>query len=100
MLADIKKALRITNNAMDAEIESLIDAAKMDLKVTGINPDKTVTVDRAEEMDPLIKQTITLYCKAYFGYDNPDAVRFGQCYDALKTHLALSADYQVVTPDV
>jgi len=100
MLTDIKKALRINNNAMDTEVQDLIDAAKMDLKATGINIDKIIAVNEAEKMDPLIKRAITLYCKAHFGYNNTDATRFEQYYGALKIHLALSDDYRVVTPNV
>lgn len=43
MLDDVKTVLRITNNAYDAEIKDLIEAAKMDLKLSGVNIDKTVT---------------------------------------------------------
>lgn len=32
MLEDVKTVLRISNNAYDAEIEDLIEAAKMDLE--------------------------------------------------------------------
>lgn len=94
LLDDVKKSLRISasNTAMDTEVSDLIDSAKTELKNTGINIDKAVDL----QMDPLIKRAITLYCKANFGYDNPDAQRFAQSYEMLKTHLALSTDYQVV----
>ena len=111
MLEDVKTILRISNNAYDAEIEDLIEAAKIDLKLSGVNIDKTVTETYTPEpteenpepepveiqvMDPLIKRAIIVYVKANFGWDNPDAERLQKSYDMLKTHLALSAEYTEV----
>lgn len=93
LIDDVKKALRVSNTAMDTEVNDLIESAKLDLTISGVNVDKTVTVDGAEVMDPLIKRAITVYCKANFGYDNPDADRLMDSFEMLKTHLALSAEY-------
>lgn len=87
MLSDAKQVLRVTNDAMDTEIADLIEAAKLDLSTSGI---------KVTETDPLIKRAINLYCKAHFGYDNPDAPRFADSYKMLKIHLSFSLDYQVV----
>lgn len=87
MLSDAKQVLRVTNDAMDTEIADLIEAAKLDLSTSGI---------KVIETDPLIKRAINLYCKAHFGYDNPDAARFADSYKMLKIHLSFSLDYQVV----
>ena len=46
-------------------------------------------------MDPLIKRAITIYVKAHFGWNNPDAERLQQSYNMLKCHLALSQEYTV-----
>lgn len=116
MLEDVKTILRISNNAYDVEIEDLIEAAKIDLKLSGVNIDKTVTetytpepteetpepepVD-VEVMDPLIKRAIIVYVKANFGWNNPDAEKLQQSFRMLETHLALSQEYaEVVTEDV
>lgn len=85
MLEDVKQALRITNNAYNKEIEDLIDAAKLELEISGVK--------RIEEADPLIKRAVKLYCKANFGFDNPDAEGFQRSYEMLKQHLSLSGDY-------
>lgn len=118
MLGDVKDALRLSGTDLDIEVQDLIDAAKADLKISGINTEKTITVivDQTPEptegdpepeqvlvemevMDPLIKRAITVYCKAHFGWDNPEADRFAQSYIMLKQHLALSAEYaEAVTP--
>lgn len=111
MLEDVKTILRISNNAYDDEIEDLIEAAKADLKLSGVNVDKTVTetytpepteetpepepVD-VEVMDPLIKRAIIVYVKANFGWDNPDSDKLRQAFVMLKQHLALSGDYNVM----
>lgn len=96
LLDDVKQALRVSSAAMDTEINDLIEAAKLDLSYSGVNADKTVTVDAVAVIDPLIKRAIIVYCKANFGYDNPEAERFMESYRMLVTHMALSEDYQRV----
>jgi uncharacterized phage protein (predicted DNA packaging) len=88
MLESVKLALRVTISDFDEEIQDLIDAAKRDLEIAG--------VDIIDETDPLIRRAIITYCKANFGYDNPEAERFQQSYDMLKQHLSLSYDYRAV----
>jgi hypothetical protein len=95
ILDDVKVALRIaaTNTAFDGEVGDLIDAATDDLVLAGIISN--------DNTDPLIKRAIITYCKAHYGYDNPDAERFLQSYLMLKRHLSLSVDYTeaaVVSP--
>ncbi len=93
MLADVKDALRLSGTDLDIEVQDLIDAAKADLQLSGVHPDKISITD------PLIKRAIVVYCKAHFGWDNPEADRFAQSYTMLKQHLALSAEYaEAVTP--
>jgi uncharacterized phage protein (predicted DNA packaging) len=94
ILDDVKKALRISGNVLDTEVQDLIDAAEADLQLSGVHSSKIA------DSDPLIKRAITVYCKAHFGWDNPEAERFAQSYIMLKQHLALSIEYttEVVTP--
>ena len=89
ILDDVKVALRIaaTTNNFDTEIQDLINAAIADLKMAG------VVADKAVDSDALIKRAIVTYCKSHFGYDNPDASRFWQSYESLKSHLVLAGDY-------
>lgn len=107
MLEDVKAILRISNNAYDAEINDLIEAAKIDLKLSGVNVNKTVTqtytpepTKENPEPDPLIKRAIIVYVKANFGWNNPDAEKLQQSFRMLETHLALSQEYAEVTEDV
>lgn len=89
LLDDIKTALRISGNDLDGEILDLIDAAKADLRLSGITKN---------EDDPLILRAITIYCKAHFGYEEPaQAELFMKSYNALKSHLALSQEYTEVS---
>lgn len=87
ILDDVKLALRISNTAFNDEINDLIDASTSDLQLVGINSAKTVVTD------PLIKRAIITYCKANFGWDNPDAERLQKSYEMLRNHLSLSGDY-------
>lgn len=93
IIDDVKLALRISqaNDAFDGEIDDLITAARADLVLSGVDPDKA-----RDDDDPLIKRAITIYAKAHFGWDNPDAERLLQSYDMLKMHLTLSGEYHAV----
>ena len=58
MLNDIKDALRVSGDDLDTEINDLIDSAKADLILSGVNQSKI------KDDDPLIKRAVILYCKA------------------------------------
>lgn len=82
MLEEIKLCLRITSTAFDNEIIALIEACKCDLETSGV---ASSYFDK-----PLCKQAITLYCKAFFGFDNPDAEKYNQAYEHIKKKVAIS----------
>lgn len=85
MLEKIKQVLRIntSNKAYDTEINDLIEACKLDLKLSGI------ASSLIKDDDPLVKQAIITYSKANFGYDNPDSEKFKESYSLLKQYLAI-----------
>jgi hypothetical protein len=89
LIDDVKAALRIstTDTGIVGEVTDLISAAQYDLSLSGVIADDTT--------DPLIKRAIITYCKANFGYNNPDADRFNASYTMLKAHLSMSGDYVV-----
>lgn len=91
MLDSVRKALRISSNHFDDELQDLIDAAKADLALSGISPDKVP--EEGQVSDPLIRRAITTYVKAHFGLDNPDSEKYQQSYNMLKQHLTLSSEY-------
>lgn len=84
MLDKVKIALRIRTAVYDTEIKDLIQAARADLRLVGINGKKN---------GPLIERAIILYCKANFGFIE-DSERFQKAYEALKCSLSLVGDYR------
>jgi len=86
ILDTAKLHLRIAsaNTTLDTEVQGLIDAAKADMALSGITVDDT---------DALTVRAICTYCKANFGWDNPEAERLQKAYDMIKGHLASAADY-------
>lgn len=93
LIDDVKQALRVSGATFNTEITDLIESAKRDLAISGINIDKEISVG---VIDPLLKKAIITYCKANFGYDNPDSEKLMESYRSLEIHMALSEDYQVV----
>lgn len=87
---DIKRDLRIKSNSLDGEIESLIEAAKSDMYIAGINTD---VITDTGDIDPLIYTAIKLYCKGNFGYDDKSEV-FREAYDNMKLALSCAGKYQ------
>lgn len=75
----VRLVLRKTGTAFDAEIETLIDAAKLDLAVAGVT--------NIHDTDPLIRHAIATYCKANFG-EADEYDRLKQSYDNQKAQLA------------
>lgn len=85
LLSEVKKAIRLSNSALDSEIQELIDSAKRDMQISG--------VQQIDETDTLIIRAIKLYAKANFGLDNTESEKFQQRYESLKVHLALCGEY-------
>lgn len=87
MIEKVKLALRITTNAFDYEIETLIEAAKADLGIAG--------VEVPEIIDPICERAIITYCKLYFG--EPDKAemfdRLKASYDEQKAQLSMATGY-------
>ena len=90
ILNKVKLALRIVADAFDSEIEDLIKACLLDLKIAGVNE---YTIDTVT--DPLIIRAICTYCKYHFG--DADGVekndRLKASYDEQKAQLQMSTGY-------
>jgi len=91
MLDDIKDVLRVSGTTLNTEVTDLIAAARTDLILSGVLATKANS-----DTDALIKRAISTYCKANFGWDNPEAERFQSSYNMLKNHLCLSSEYTTV----
>jgi len=88
MLTKVKLALRITTEAFDSELSDLIEAAKIDLGIAGV--DLPVTTDNA--FDAIITRAIITYCKIHFG--EPDEYdRLKASYDEQKAQLSMATGY-------
>ncbi len=92
ILEDVKRELRVSNSAFDTEIQGLIEAALIDLRIPPIQVDKIV------DTDPLMKRAIILYCKANSVFvEAADAERYQRSYDNLVEKLSLSLLYKDVS---
>lgn len=87
-LAAGRLSIRTKSKAFDPEIVDLIRAAREDLALGGVLPERA-----RDEADPLIKRAVMTYIKAEFGLDNEDVDKYRAAYDRLKVSLALSSDY-------
>lgn len=84
LLDEVKLSLRVTTDAFDEEITSLVEAAKNDLYNAGIKPDAT---------NPLIKQAIKTYCRINFGnYEKAEELR--KAYNSLIIKLQVADGYK------
>lgn len=86
MLEQIKLALRITTDAFDEEIQTLIDAAIAEMQGLGV----TASVDGSE--DPQIVTAVVAYCKWQFGA-NEDADRWRDIYHIKLAQLKTMTGY-------
>ena len=101
MLNEAKKALRVTAEAYDSEIASLLMAGAKDLKIAGvvlpgtvtfsISQDGTVT-DNSSLRDPLAQRAIFTYARMHFG-SPPDYDRLLAAYETQKVQLMHAERY-------
>lgn len=88
MLEKVKLALRITTEAFDSELTTLINAAKLDLGIAGVSLPST--------LDDICEVAIITYCKMNFG--EPDEYdRLKASYDEQKAQLSMATGYTVWT---
>ena len=84
LLEDVKKACRVTSETFDSELTMLIESAKLDLGIAG--------VDLPETLDAICQIAIITYCKMNFG--NPDNYdKLKASYDEQKAQLSMASAY-------
>lgn len=87
MLELVKKALRITTDSFDDELQLEISAALLDLGVAGV-----VEGVLSDDADALVKLAVITYCKMRFG--EPDEYdRLKASYDEQKAQLVTCTGY-------
>lgn len=84
MLDAVKRALRLTVDTYDAELQDLIDSALLDLGIAGvISPGNG---------DPLVLTAVKTYCRMHFGSPD-DYDRLKSSYDEQKGQLQIATGY-------
>ena len=89
MIDKVRNALRISvtdNQAINEELNDLIDAAKLDLGIAG------VVVPQTD--DKIVTKAIITYCKLSFGLPE-DYDRLKRSYDEQKAQLSNATDYTI-----
>lgn len=84
-LEQIKLAVRITHDKLDADIQADIDACLADLRVCGVR--------YADESDPLMLNAIKLWCRSLYTDDAVKGAEYMRRYEALKTCLMMAEGY-------
>ncbi len=82
----VKGSMRILSKSavIENDINGSIEACKRELSIAGVK--------NIDETDSLITKAVILYVKADFNYQNMGE-KYRQSYEALKTTLSLSSDY-------
>lgn len=84
MLDLVKVALRVTSEAFDSELNMLIESAKLDLGIAGVELPST--------LDNICNVAIVTYCKLNFGEpENYDQLKAS--YDEQKAQLSMATGY-------
>lgn len=83
-LPAVKMALRVTTSAYDDELNTLINAALLDMGVAGVTNDN--------DTDALVLRAIITYCRLNFGKPD-DYDRLKASYDEQKAQLSMSSGY-------
>lgn len=83
----VKTALRISTDAFDDEIETLIASAKIDLTHAGVEEEKA-----NDDTNSLTRLAIISFAKLNFG-STDDYERLKRAYDELKKQLGMASGY-------
>ena len=89
LIDDVRRACRITTTSYDPELTDLINAAKLDLEIAGVD----VPYD---DYDELTKTAIITFCKMRFGIPE-DYERLKASYDEQKAQLGMNSVYTTWT---
>ena len=91
LLSKIKLALRITTDAFDSELESLVLQCVADMGFAGIDAD-VIGTDYLS--DPAVVMAIITFCKFSFGkLDSNEYDRLKASYDEQKKQMGMATGY-------
>ena len=80
---------------MDDELIDHLAAALSDLRRAGVREGLL----EPSSLHPMAKEAVLLYVKAHYGYDNPEAQRFIDSYDATVNKLLNSSHNECADDD-
>jgi len=83
-LSAVKMALRVTTTAYDSELNTLINAALLDMGIAGVTND--------DDTDEIVLRAIITYCRLNFGKPD-DYDRLKASYDEQKAQLSMATGY-------
>lgn len=83
-LPAVKMALRVTTTAYDTELNTLINAALLDMGIAGVTND--------DDTDEIVLRAIITYCRLNFGKPD-DYDRLKASYDEQKAQLGMATGY-------
>ena len=83
LLEDARRAVRVTSEMTDSEIQMWLDAAFADMARCGVKAD---LIDPSDP-SPLAKAAAICYVKCHYGFDNSEAPRFLQSYKSILANL-------------
>lgn len=82
-VTDVKRDLRISHAKLDDDIEQIMESARLDLAMSGVD---------AMKDDALMDTAVKLYCRWQYGFcGKPE--QYERAYTALKQALSLCGDY-------
>lgn len=88
LLQKVKTSLRVTTDAFDDQIQSLIDAAIIDLNIVGIDGEN-VSTDNA-----FVLLAVTTFVQMHFGAPE-EFDKLSQAYESMKGQLWSASGYTV-----
>lgn len=83
-----RKGLRLSSDVFDDEIGDLIDGARLELTLAGVDP-----IWASDKSDAIITMAVSTYVKAEFGLDNDDYEKYRASFERQKKALAMSTRY-------
>jgi hypothetical protein len=87
-LTEIRQRMRITDKDFDGELRALIEAAREELQLAGVERKRT-----NDERDALVTAAIVTYVKSEFGLDIQEAAKYREAFEEKRKKLALSGKY-------
>ena len=86
LLQKVKLALRVTVTDYDEDLNGLINAAKLDLGIAGVEVPQTLAA--------IVERAIITYCKVHFSaLSDGEYTRLKASYDEQKAQLATATGY-------